>query len=336
MIVSQELGYLALAVVQAGRYILKSECGLDRYLELYRERGGILEEYNVQKMDDYELTIYMTWSISFKRLSPQSASFLQLCAYLHHSGISEAIFRNAASNVTTSRSSSVADRPGSQKQTPETRCLDSTGESASRANDFLATFRNVDSAWNRHKFLKMITEIRSYSLIEFDTENRTYSIHPLVHGWIHTTISDKGAIFSCTQWILGMSITQGCNAEDCTFKWTLQHHIDRILEGGNSVDPGFYERFGWVYSETRRWKKAEKLQLQVRDGCLRVLGEDHSDTLSAMGNLAVTYRDQGRWKEAEELEVHVRDIRLRVLGEEHPDTLSAMGNLAATYSDQGR
>ena len=33
--VPQELGYLALAVVQAGVYIFKSECSLDQYLELY-------------------------------------------------------------------------------------------------------------------------------------------------------------------------------------------------------------------------------------------------------------------------------------------------------------
>ena len=109
MTVSQELGYLALAVVQAGAYICRSECSLDRYLELYRERRKeILEEYrdSVQKMDDYKWTVYTTWTISFKRLSAQSATFLRICAYLHHDGISEAIFRNAALNTTTDGPSS--------------------------------------------------------------------------------------------------------------------------------------------------------------------------------------------------------------------------------------
>ena len=93
--VPQELGYLALAVVQAGAYIFKSECSLGQYLELYRERrGGILEEYGdiVQKVDNYEWTIYTTWLISYQRLSAQSTMFLKLCAYLHHDGISEAFF----------------------------------------------------------------------------------------------------------------------------------------------------------------------------------------------------------------------------------------------------
>ena len=68
--------------------------------------------------------------------------------------------------------------------------------------------------------------------------------------------------------------------------------------------------------------------------CLRVLGAEHPDTLSAMENLAATYRDQRRWKEAEELGLHVKDARLRVLGVDHPDTLSAMGSLASTYCSQ--
>jgi hypothetical protein len=36
---------------------------------------------------------------------------------------------------------------------------------------------------------------------------------------------------------------------------------------------------------------------------LRVLGEEHPDTLTTVANLASTYRNQGLWKEAEELEV---------------------------------
>ncbi|KAF2875763.1 Tetratricopeptide repeat-domain-containing protein, partial [Massariosphaeria phaeospora] len=68
----------------------------------------------------------------------------------------------------------------------------------------------------------------------------------------------------------------------------------------------------------------------------RVLGEEHPDTLTSIGNLALTYRNQGRWKEAEELQAKELEICSRVLGEEHPSTLTSMANLASTYSNQGR
>ena len=342
--VSQELGYLALAVVQAGAYICQSECSLERYLELYRERrGGILEEYrdSVQKMDDYKWTVYTTWTISFNRLSAQSATFLQLCAHLHHDGISEAIFRNAASNATTyGPSSPKAQKPKFKfllkRRTNVPRLPSAAQESGLRANDFLAGFRTSDSAWDTQKFLKMITEIRSYSLIEFDIRNQTYSIHPLVQAWIHTMISSDEAIRAWTQWILGMSITWGEHSEDYAFRRTLQPHLDTVLEGGISGGPELYEKFGLVYSEVGRWKDAEKLYVQAKEAALGVHGAEHPDTLWATENLATTYWNQGRWEEAEELDLHVKDVRLKVLGAEHPDTLSAMGNLAATYEHQGR
>jgi hypothetical protein len=69
---------------------------------------------------------------------------------------------------------------------------------------------------------------------------------------------------------------------------------------------------------------------------LRVLGAEHSSTLTSMANSALTYRNQGRWKEAEDLEVQVMETFKRVLGAEHPSTLTSMNNLAFTWKGQGK
>src|ERR1700722_10160304 len=77
-IIEQELYCLALAVVQAGAYISRFECGLCRYLEMYWERHGeLLEEYRkqVQKIDDYKWTVYTMWLMSSEQLAPQAATF---------------------------------------------------------------------------------------------------------------------------------------------------------------------------------------------------------------------------------------------------------------------
>jgi hypothetical protein len=62
----------------------------------------------------------------------------------------------------------------------------------------------------------------------------------------------------------------------------------------------------------------------------KLLGAEHPDTLTYMGNLASTYRNQRRWNEAEQLDVQVMDMRKKLLGAEHPDTLTSVGNLAST------
>src|SRR5215471_14585492 len=98
MNITQELYYIALAIVQAGAFIFSHRCSLARYIELYNEHHGrLLEKYKLQiRVDDYKLTIYATWEISFRQLSKQAASFLMHCAFLHYDGITEAIFQNAA------------------------------------------------------------------------------------------------------------------------------------------------------------------------------------------------------------------------------------------------
>src|SRR3984957_2845928 len=323
--VEQELGYFALAVVQAGAYISRSECGLHRYLEMYQERRGeLLEEYRnqVQKIDDYEWTVYTTWTMSFERLSPLAATFLKVCAFLHHDGISEAMFQNAASNLTSC--------------VPHLSTTNHESESLSAAKEFLDSFRTTGSLWDTQKFLKVVMEIRSYSLIDFDPENRLYSIHPLVHAWTFTIISNGELVRTCTQYILSMSCSLGEDSEDYTFRRTLLPHVDTALQGGTNAVPDVAAALGLVYVDGGRWKEAEKLQVLVVETMKRVLGEEHPDTLTSMDNLASTYRSQGRWKEAEMLGVLVVETMKQVLGEEHPDTLTSMDNLASTYRRQGR
>src|ERR1700722_594356 len=102
--IEQELGHLVLAVVQAGAYISRTKCGLRRYLKMYQERRGeLFEDYKspVQKTNDHLWTVYTTWVINFEQLGQQATTVLKICAFLHHNGISEVIFRKAAHNLMT-------------------------------------------------------------------------------------------------------------------------------------------------------------------------------------------------------------------------------------------
>ncbi|KAJ7874133.1 P-loop containing nucleoside triphosphate hydrolase protein [Mycena leptocephala] len=92
----KELCYLPLAIVQAGAFILQSGA-LDTYLGIYmKNQAYLLSEKPAQSHDSYEWTVYTTWQMSFDKLSPLAAMFLQLCSFLHQDGISEDIFSRAA------------------------------------------------------------------------------------------------------------------------------------------------------------------------------------------------------------------------------------------------
>ncbi|MGV9387390.1 tetratricopeptide repeat protein [Nonomuraea sp. NPDC003707] len=68
----------------------------------------------------------------------------------------------------------------------------------------------------------------------------------------------------------------------------------------------------------------------------RVLGEEHPDTLSSRGNLGGLLQRLGRLKDAEAELRAVLELSRRVLGEEHPDTLSCRRNVAIVLDSSGR
>jgi tetratricopeptide (TPR) repeat protein len=68
----------------------------------------------------------------------------------------------------------------------------------------------------------------------------------------------------------------------------------------------------------------------------RVLGPDHTGTLSSRNNLAVIYRDAGRVDEAISLHEQNLAARERILSPDHPQTLNSRYNLATVYREAGR
>ncbi|OHW96412.1 TPR domain protein [Colletotrichum incanum] len=56
---------------------------------------------------------------------------------------------------------------------------------------------------------------------------------------------------------------------------------------------------------------------------LRLLGEEHPDTLTSMHNLAFTWKDLKQWEDATQLLQDCARRRESVLGVDHPDTVSS-------------
>ncbi|KAG9120074.1 hypothetical protein FRC07_004591 [Ceratobasidium sp. 392] len=320
----KELGYLALAIVQAGAYICVHQCTLPDYLTMYREhRAELLEEYRslVQKIDDYEWTVYTTWRVSYQKLHPDAILLLQLLAFMHHEGISEDIFRRA--NVKL------------MSLDPGPLLMDRKNALDSLFVDFMRGFKSSNNTWYRPAFLKTINEARSYSLIEFDAASGTYSIHPLVQSWIRTTIDDTAAAAERTTLLLALSIGRNFGSQDHAFRVTLAPHID-ALPPDLKCQPNYAREFSLAYSDSGHWQMAEKLQTLVVKTDEKILGDNHLTTLTDMHELGMMYQNTGRFGEAEALQTRVVAARTRLLGDSHHETIRALAYLSITYHWQCR
>ncbi|KAJ7714880.1 P-loop containing nucleoside triphosphate hydrolase protein, partial [Mycena metata] len=306
------LHHLPLAIVQAGAFISKSR-NLDGYLALYtKNQARLLSEQPAQSHDRYARTVYTTWQMSFDRLTPPAAMFLQHCSFLHYNGISEEIFSYA------SKYQFPSDSPSE--------------EELQEPLEFLSHFLGPTGEWDSLQFLEATNEVQSYSLISFDAEKKLFSIHPLVHSWSRGTVQNsKGYMFTMGS-ILGMAIAERPQWDMQLTSLLLYPHVELVVQMKTKVGWVFKLQYAMIFWEGGRYKQAEKLQEEVLDKQKQVLGDHHPDTLLTMVDLAVSYSNLGEHRKAKELEVIVLEKQKQVLGENHPHTLLTMGTLANSYS----
>jgi tetratricopeptide (TPR) repeat protein len=104
-------------------------------------------------------------------------------------------------------------------------------------------------------------------------------------------------------------------------------HPDTLASRGNLAN---------AYLIADRIDEAIILDEQNLADAERVLGPDHRNTLSTRDNLAAAYRLAGRIDEAIPMFERNLTDRERVLGPDHPETLRSRNNLANAYQAAGR
>ncbi|KAJ7251999.1 P-loop containing nucleoside triphosphate hydrolase protein [Mycena rebaudengoi] len=303
-----------LAVVQAGAFIARTGT-LRKYLTMFEQNcAQLLSRVPSQSHNRYSWSVYTTWDISFKCLDPLAAKLLQICSFLHHEGISEAIFSSAAAY--------------------EHDSLGPTEEQIKEPLEFLNHFVTQAGSWDDLHFTDITAEIKGYSLINQDPNTNLFSIHPLVHDWSRKTITDNDSTRECSAAILAM--TTMSTLDDQVFHISLLPHINSVLHGDHQLGHKFPHPFQRVFSDAGHFDRSQELCVALLENRKHTLGNEHSDTLVAMSNLAATYWKLGKSRDALELDIAVLEKRKLILGTEHPDTLSSMSRLAATYWKLGK
>ncbi|CUA77370.1 Nephrocystin-3 [Homo sapiens] [Rhizoctonia solani] len=323
-----ELGGLTLAIVHAGAYIAHSlGMTITRYHGLLlSERRRILDEYNelpvTAKLDERGDTVYTTWRICYDQLKPEYRKLLWLIAYLHYDGISEELFKRAA---TVSRPKLLLP------------LSDLESEAHTYVSEYLSTFLDAYGNWDAVRFMRPMSDLASYSLIDYDRTNHTYRAHILVHDWAKTVVEYRSELaIECSVSLVFLSISDKDDAASLSFERQLGLHVTSVLGlhpkiGGNH---GYY--FGEIYQLNGQWGEQLKVLEPLAEVFTQALGQDHPDTLDFITSLALTYSRLGQYDKAKQLQVQVLDVRKQLLGDEHPNTLTSMNNLAMTHSGLGQ
>ncbi|KIM24403.1 hypothetical protein M408DRAFT_27066 [Serendipita vermifera MAFF 305830] len=216
----EELGCLAVAVVQAGTYChqFSSSTGdvfrpytFTQYLGLFKShRAGLMKKAELASLDDYQRGVYTTLDLSYKALPEGSQDLLHILSLFHYTDIPLAAFARAAENGFT-----------------DPKVYHSRDNSHETTISKLKHLLCQDMEWNELHIHEIIHTLRSFSLITPGSmsDSLFLYLHPLVQAWCR----DMDSVSSRPYRAMVIQLLTSCGSEDIELNRQLLPHMIEML-----------------------------------------------------------------------------------------------------------
>ena len=279
--ITSELGYLALAIANAGTSIRRNIYTLEMYLRHYLgHRKDMIMSKCISTAD--QANIITTWEIPFQRIVSRrsleyrdAVNVIHICAFMHFDSIPEALFQRSWTTIETGEQLHVAPN--------------------------LAEVRLEWDEESRFRLRTALSVLYNYSIIDHDPKRGVLSLHPVIQRWAKDRLSEKDQErwLNAAVTVLAQCISPHMEASGQGFRRSLLPHIEACLRAlkslYNKIAPDTVERateierFAWVFAENGLWKRASSYQVDVLKFRSKKLGRFHAHTIQAQRSLAQSH-----------------------------------------------
>jgi tetratricopeptide (TPR) repeat protein len=315
-VIADELGNLPMALVQAGSYMLQSECSCEEYLDRLRQRRA--EMMYIPAGDRLQRSAYHAFDLSFQRLQPFVQRFLHVIGCVHYADFPMKAIAIAAEAEFEFDQFLLVEHDATFKESV----------------DILKSIFCPEGIWKEYILDNMVTELKTYSLASFTRTPRSLllRIHPLMHQWtlVHLTPQKQAS------YRLAASRLLACSYNEETLQQFLMPQVDALIPQLPDSPIAIYDKvtFGHVLQKMGRDKDSKAILEPIYNAIVQRYGEQ--DFRVATMALELAAASTNDLEKTERLEMQAIDIRERVLGSEHVETLLAKAELSGTYQLQGR
>jgi tetratricopeptide (TPR) repeat protein len=305
---SQETGFMPLALEQAAAYIERNAVTFTDYLRTYaRVRLKLLERQH-PVAGDHTLSVAATWKATAERLPEAARQLLAACSHLANDPIPMELVTKAPAELGSVLKAALTD---------ETEV------------DPLAT---------------LLGTLQHYSLLRSNREARTFSAHKLLGEVMREDQTEAERSSWVTRWVkifetFPPSSEPHLDSPAHSRAWpSFEALFLRLEESHPSIlqAAGLADLYVWHLNERGRGRDAERVASRVVEVREKRQGPEHEQTLVSMNALAVLYLYEGRYAESERLYLRLVAAGENILGTEHSSTLTYMDGLAYLYRHQGR
>ncbi|KAL3459275.1 hypothetical protein BJX64DRAFT_291389 [Aspergillus heterothallicus] len=326
--ITKVLGYLPLAIDQAGGYLANSDSDLTQFLPYYEVRArSLLSRLPNDGFLGYKHSAFTTWEMSFRRLevlSVEAASLLQVLGFLNNRDICDCLYN--------------------PHQTAEDVPIPA----------FLSVSRGLAVQTDQFDFHEAFEFLLKLCLVKRDEkvlEARTYYIHPVVHVWIRERLDASSRAQYVEDALLlaarALPAPQQSSASDWAIHRRLNPHIKAVWSNIKRHLPVSHDCQGGAillaldiiatyFRQQGHYDIAEEILVRAYNGSKVVHGPLDPKTLDSATRLASIYDIRGNLKDAEELYRFVFDGLAKVFGPEDRKSLTVLQSLANVLKYLGR
>jgi len=335
----EDLGFLPLAIDQAGAFITETGTTPREYLALLDQYPSTMYRASAEG-GDASRTIARIWDVTLDRLAgePLAGGVLRVLAWYAPDAIPRsllggladppallsAVGRLAAYSMLTVTDGTLAMHRLVQAvaRTPDPDIPHRNGRAIDQARDLAAILLAVavpgdpvdPSCWPSWRALLLhIDALTSHVQPQADT---------VVTAWL----LNIAGIFLYNQGAVSRAIAYHKRALAVLTRIRGEDHPNTLICRSNLATD---------YHVAGDLRRAIPLYERALADSTRVLGEDSPQTLSLRNNLAGAYQEAGDLRRVIPLFEQILGDTVRILGDDHPDTLTSGGNLAGAYQSAG-
>ena len=212
----RELGFLPVAIVQAGTYCHTLSYPFTQYLQLfYSHRAELMKKAEPSSLDNYQRGAYTTLDLSYRVLPQAARDLLRTISWFHHTNIPLAALSTAA-----------------KREFEDVRVFLPRPESHKSIIADLKRLLCFDGTWGEMRVQEMLGTLQSFSLLSTSSINGTLSLqlHQLVQAWLR----DMDPSISSQHQLMACQILTSC-CEDNVFLLH-QHLFPHVLDVWDQVE----------------------------------------------------------------------------------------------------
>lgn len=311
---NKELDGLPLALEQAGAFIMRKGIDISLYLSMYRRLGISQLEKEQAITGQYPSSVLRTWTINFEAVKSENVAaslLLELSAFLAPDAIPYFF--------------PVCGVPF-------------IGEAL---GSYLSRYDNDEESFL--PLCELLEILSRYSLVNWEANQKTYSVHRLVQTVIRYTMTRKNSI-SWLSRALNIAInlySTSSHRRDENYSLVFPHSLElnqqaKNLEYRSETLAVLQNQIGNFLESRARYSEAEQFYKSSIELRRHLLGSLNSEVIVSLYNLCHVYVKQSRYLEAESLYREVLELMHECLGAMHPDIATVLFNLAELYKLQKR